>query len=134
MRILCIEDNPGNQKVIATMLKQLDAEIVMVSSSKEGLILLLDPHEVFDVALIDVGMPEMSGVEIVKAVRAHPDPRVNQAKLFALTAHAAVDDRDEAIAAGFDAYILKPINPRTFTSTIEKLLRDSDTSNAEAPF
>ncbi|CAA9324337.1 MAG: hypothetical protein AVDCRST_MAG11-2155 [uncultured Gemmatimonadaceae bacterium] len=73
-----------------------------------------------DVILLDISLPGMSGVELVQRLRA--DPALRHVPVIALTAHAMAGDRETYLAAGFDAYVTKPIvDEGVLLRTIERL-------------
>ena len=73
-----------------------------------------------DVVLLDISLPGMSGVELVSRLRA--DPALGHVPVIALTAHAMAGDRETYLAAGFDAYVTKPIvDEGVLLRTIERL-------------
>lgn len=73
-----------------------------------------------DLILCDLQMPVMNGYEVVRSLRS--DPAFRATPMIAVTAFSMRDDRDVAIAAGFDGYISKPIDPERFVGQLEELL------------
>jgi two-component system sensor histidine kinase/response regulator len=80
-------------------------------------------RETFDLVLMDVQMPEMSGLEVTAAVRAHERTSGRHLPIVAMTAHALARDRERCLEAGMDDYISKPIKYATLTATIERVAR-----------
>lgn len=76
----------------------------------------------YDVVLSDVLMPGIDGYEFARRFRA--DSRFENTKLIAVTALAMVGDRERLIAAGYDGYIAKPIDPHTFVAQVESFIDD----------
>ena len=101
---MCIRDsNAINQKVIVRMLERLGATATLVG---DGAQLVAEADDArYDVALVDVMMPVMDGLEAARALRA----RGSTLRLVALTANSLASDRDEALAAGCDAFLTKPV-------------------------
>lgn len=73
-----------------------------------------------DVVLLDLRMPGLSGTEAMKAMKA--DERLAGVPILALTAHAMPDEREAALAAGFDGFLSKPIAPQELVSRLKALL------------
>lgn len=103
-RIAVVEDNPSNLMLLVALVEERWAvdEYVDGPSALEGI-----PGS--DVALIvlDISLPGMDGVEVLKQLR--QDPRTRDLPMVALTAHAMAGDRERFLAEGFDAYLTKPI-------------------------
>lgn len=76
--------------------------------------------ERFDAILLDIVMPELSGEEFCRALRA--DPARSTTPIVALTASAMAGERERLLRCGFDAYMSKPIDPETFVGDVEALL------------
>src|SRR5205807_4245363 len=74
-----------------------------------------------DLIVCDVQLPDIDGFEVARWLKSDPDLRT--VPLVAVTALAMVGDRDRVLAAGFDGYLAKPINPETFVRQVEVFLR-----------
>ena len=118
LRVLVAEDNPVNQKVTKRILEHAEHTAVLVSSGEEALDALEDAH--FDVFVVDVNMPGISGLEIVKLHRmAHLDGA--PLPVIALSADATSETRQAAEEAGVDVYLTKPVEPRHLLEVIDDL-------------
>ncbi len=106
LRILLAEDNKINQLVATQMLGSLGADYVVASDGLEALEML--EHETFDLALLDIEMPRMTGLELIRVVRAMPSPLADM-PLVALTAYVMREHRERIYAAGADGIIAKPV-------------------------
>jgi CheY-like chemotaxis protein/signal transduction histidine kinase len=119
-KVLVAEDNPVNQQVIMAMLRNLGVDADCVSDGSEVLPLIFDRPEYYDLILMDYDMPQMNGIETARALRMR---RRNSAfkplTICCLTAHATSEIREQCIAAGMDAVLVKPIN----MSILEEYLR-----------
>ncbi len=115
--ILIVEDSPDNMKLFRTVLS-LRGHAVVSLPGGDNLLETLDQHQP-DLILMDIQLPGRDGFALLEDVRssAHRSRRV-----LALTAHAMAGDREKAEAAGFDGYITKPIDVRTFAGEIEAAL------------
>lgn len=116
--ILIVEDSPDNMKLVSTLLT-LQRHAVAGLTSGDG---LLDTIARFRPALVlmDIQLPGRDGFALLEEIRgsAHRALRV-----VALTAHAMAGDRERALAAGFDGYITKPIDVRSFADQVARALQ-----------
>jgi CheY-like chemotaxis protein len=106
LNILLAEDNLTNQLVATQMLSAMGATFSVASDGLEAMALL--ETESFDLALLDIEMPRMSGLEVIKAVRNSPAP-VGNLPLVALTAYVMREHRERIYGAGADGIIAKPL-------------------------
>ncbi|MEO1492839.1 MAG: response regulator [Pseudomonadota bacterium] len=106
LQILLAEDNLTNQMVAVQMLEALGAQVTVANDGAEALERL--DVDTFDVALIDIEMPRVSGLELIERLRADPRP-VSQMPLIALTAYVMREHRAAIDKAGADGIIAKPI-------------------------
>ncbi len=125
-RVLIIEDNPANMLLMAYLLKAFGHEPLEASSDRRGLELAAEAEP--QIILCDLQLPGLDGYEI--AHRLKVDVHLKSVPLIAVTAYAMVGDREKALAAGFDGYIAKPINPETFVGEIENFLHSSTNSQS----
>lgn len=118
MKILVVEDNPVNQKVILRRLNKMGHHVILSDSGTKAL-KLIQEHE-FDLVFSDLHMPGMDGIELIERVRAREaEEELPRLPFIAMTARAQHDDRDDCRQAGMDGYITKPYR----TSTIYRILR-----------
>jgi CheY-like chemotaxis protein len=106
LRVLLAEDNPTNQMVASQMLASMNAEVVLASDGIEALA-LFETNEV-DLLIVDIEMPRMSGLDVIRAIRARSDRR-GRTPIVALTAYAMKEHRERISEAGADGLISKPI-------------------------
>ncbi|MBS4047742.1 MAG: response regulator [Alphaproteobacteria bacterium] len=104
-RVLCVDDNHVNRRVVETLLKSLCEKLVMVDSGAAAL--LAAEHEDFDVVLLDIHMPDMDGIETHRRLRGLL--RGRQQRIIALTADVVPEALARYEVAGFDAILAKPI-------------------------
>ncbi len=125
--ILLIEDNAANLELMSYLLKAFGYVPAEAADGEAGLRLALD--NAYDLVLTDVLMPHLDGYELLRRLRS--DPLKRSTKVVAVTSLAMVGDRERILAAGFDGYIAKPLDPETFVRDIERFLPASDHSSGE---
>jgi CheY-like chemotaxis protein/HPt (histidine-containing phosphotransfer) domain-containing protein len=119
-RVLIADDNAVNRKVARGILERAGHEVVAVEHGREALETLA--RERFDVALLDVEMPVLDGLEATRAIREGEAARGGaRLPIVALTAQAMSGDRERCLDAGADAYLAKPFEPRELLSLVEAL-------------
>jgi CheY-like chemotaxis protein len=107
VRILSVEDNPVNQRIIQRILIRLGYEVDLASNGLEALVALRKrPH---DAVLMDWEMPIMDGLEATAAIREFQEP-LCRIPIIAVTAHAIPGDRETCLNGGMDDYLSKPVN------------------------
>ena len=129
LRILLAEDNPVNQVVATRLLEKRGHKVVGVGNGREAV--PAAENQNFDLALVDLQMPEMDGLQAVGLIRQHEE-RTGSGRLpiIALTAHAMRGDRERCLAAGMDGYITKPINRVELFSAIDSVLQSRQSARA----
>lgn len=116
IRVLIVEDNLVNQKVVDSMLKKSGFETVVTGNGQEALDTLRRGGK-FDLVLMDVQMPVMDGIEATMEIRRNPEWAY--LPVIAMTAHAMVGDQEKCLEAGMNAYVSKPLNPPHLRAVIE---------------
>jgi signal transduction histidine kinase/DNA-binding response OmpR family regulator len=117
LRILLAEDSVVNQRLAVRILEKWGHSVAVASDGLEALELL--DRESFDLALMDVQMPEIDGFEATSAIRAREQTTGRRLPIVAMTAHAMKGDRDRCLEVGMDAYVSKPIQPKELFEVIE---------------
>jgi CheY-like chemotaxis protein len=119
VRILTVEDNPVNQRIMQKMLIRLGYEVDLASNGLEALVALRKrPH---DAVLMDWEMPVMDGLEATAAIRGLQEP-LCRIPIIAVTAHAIPGDREACLNGGMDDYLSKPLNVELLRSTLDRWL------------
>jgi CheY-like chemotaxis protein len=118
-RILVVEDNQVNQKVVTTVLRKRGYSIELACDGTEALA-KLDQSAAFDLILMDVQMPVLDGLEATRLIR--KDPRWNGLPIVAMTAHAMSGDMERCLEAGMNGYISKPVHPSQLLETVDGYL------------
>jgi CheY-like chemotaxis protein len=116
--ILVIEDNAANLELMTYLLKAFGYTTLTAWDGEAGL--QAATQEVFDLIICDIELPGLSGYEVAQRLKQRTE--TSKIPLVAVTAYAMVDDHEKALAAGFDGYISKPIEPELFVSQIESFL------------
>ncbi len=127
LHILVAEDNAVNQAVILRVLEKMGHSTVLAQNGNEAVTLAFSQK--FDLAFMDVQMPEMDGLAATEAIRQREKMDGAHLAIFAMTAHAMKGDRERCLRAGMDGYITKPIR----FSDIEKTLSDFSRAQTNVP-
>ncbi len=130
LRVLVAEDNPTNQKLVSVLLDQQGHHVSIVNNGR--LAVERAAQEPFDLILMDVQMPEMSGLEATAAIREAERHTGRHIPIVALTARAMAGDREQCLAAGMDAYVSKPVRAEELFSAIDAIA-GSQTPAAPSP-
>ncbi len=117
-RVLCIEDNPVNWRLVQRLLTQAGFEMHWAEEGMRGFQMALELKP--DLILLDINLPGLSGFELATKFRAHPE--LKTLKVVALTAKSLKSDRETALVAGCDGFIPKPIDPFTFVQQVRGYL------------
>ncbi len=117
-RILIVEDNTASLELMSYLLAASGHALERCRDGKSALEAL--QRRLPDLVLCDIQLPRLSGYEFARALRA--DPSLHGVPLLAVTALAMRGDREKALAAGFNGYIEKPIQPETFVAQVEAYL------------
>jgi CheY-like chemotaxis protein len=120
VRVLVIDDQEYTRDLVTAIFDRTGAEVQVASSVREGLEKFgaISPH----VVVCDLAMPEEDGFAFLRAVRALP-ASANATPVIALTAFGRPEDRQRVLAAGFNAYLKKPVDPQELASTALHLSR-----------
>jgi two-component system cell cycle response regulator DivK len=116
--VLIVEDNPRNLKLVRDLLDYAGYRTLGASSAEEGIDLARSHRP--QLVLMDIQLPGMDGVEALARLRAEPECAA--VPVVAVTAFAMKDDRERFLAAGFDAYIEKPVNVRELPGQVAGIL------------
>lgn len=119
-KILVIEDNADNMKLITFILAKHGYQTLEAFSGREGIDMAL--IELPDLVLLDIQLPDMNGIEVLRAIRRCEVD--SQLPIVAVTSFAMSGDRQRLMAAGCTGYIEKPINPATIMDQIRRYAKE----------
>jgi CheY-like chemotaxis protein len=122
VRVLLVEDEADVRELMLTALERAGARVIAVESARLALKALHDSE--VDVLLADIAMPGQDGYDLIRAVRALP-ARVSHIPAAAVTACARDDERQRALAAGFQLHVAKPLEPAALIQAVATLLDQS---------
>jgi CheY-like chemotaxis protein len=117
LRVLVVDDAPDVTEMIAMLMSHAGYSVATAFSASEAFDAAR--RERFDAVISDIGMPLMNGYELAKALRALPG--YESTPLIAVTGFTMYDDREKARAAGFDDFLIKPINPADLLDAVKRL-------------
>jgi CheY-like chemotaxis protein len=123
-RILVVEDNQVNQKVVTAVLRKRGFSIELANDGQEA-ISKLNESGPFNLVLMDVQMPILDGLEATRLIR--KDAQWKDLPIIAMTAHAMNGDRERCLEAGMNGYISKPVHPAHLLSTVDEYLLQKTT-------
>jgi CheY-like chemotaxis protein len=115
-RVLVVEDDDDNRQLLALLLGEQGFEVHTAETGTAALAVMTETP--VDVALVDLGLPDMSGIEVAENAR-QILPR-SALVLIALTGHGRPEDRERVMAAGFDEHLVKPVRPDKILRILEE--------------
>jgi two-component system, cell cycle response regulator DivK len=118
-KVLVIEDNADNLKIISYALRRAGYAVISAERGEEGIELALRESPMF--IIMDINLPGIDGVETTRRIRAsEADGRI---PIVAITSYALAGDRERFLAAGCDGYIEKPVDPITLVERLHDIIR-----------
>ena len=118
--IVVVEDQPDSLKLLTTLLSLKGHQVVGLPNGDRLAEIMRTQKPVPDLVLLDIQLPGRDGYAVLEELKELPE---RSWKVVALTAHALPEDRARATAAGFDGYITKPIDVRTFPAEVARYLQ-----------
>jgi two-component system cell cycle response regulator DivK len=118
-RILVIEDQEDNRRILRYLLKSADYEVVEAVTGEDGV--ALAERELPDLILMDIQLPGLDGYEATRRIKGNQALR--HIPIIVVTSYALSGDDVKAFEAGCDAYVTKPFNPRQLLAKIQEHLR-----------
>ncbi|MEW6187186.1 MAG: response regulator [Thermodesulfobacteriota bacterium] len=127
-KVLVIEDNQDNLRLISYPLQRSGYEVVWAASGEEGVKKALEGE--FSLIIMDINLPGIDGIEATKRIRQSAE---NQGvPIVAITSFAMLGDREIILGAGCNGYLEKPIDPLTVMDEIEKMIETMNSDQGEA--
>ena len=117
-KVLIVDDNRASRDLIRAILKPVRCDVIEASHGQQGLDLLREEHP--DLVLLDIDMPGLDGLAVVRIIR--QDAAFADLPVVAVTAFAMDGDRQKAMAAGFTAYVTKPVRAAVLRQQVKQLL------------
>ncbi len=128
VHVLAVDDEEDSLSLLRVVLESAGARVTTAASAAGALEIL--QAERADVLVADIGMPEMDGLELIKRVRALPQPEARDIPAAALTAFARSEDRTKALQQGFEMHLAKPVDPGELVASVATLVRRSRITKA----
>jgi PAS domain S-box-containing protein len=120
LRVLVVDDDLDNREFIAFVLEQQQAQVIMAASAKEAFNIVSQSD--IDILICDIGMPDEDGYSLIRRIRLLPSVTKSRIPAIALTAFAKEEDRQEALEAGFQQHLSKPVNPDDLIEVVVSLV------------
>jgi len=117
-KILCIEDSPATQKFISFTLKYKGYEVVTANDGVEGMEKV--SNDTFDLIILDIMMPRMNGLEVLKEVKENPE--FAKTPVIMLTSEKGEADRQAAMDLGASNFLNKPFQPPELLGAVAKII------------
>lgn len=127
LKVLLAEDNPVNRKIASEILENAQSEVVCVGDGRAALAKLAT--ECFDIALLDIQMPELDGPAVAREVRRRESGTGDHLPLVAVTAHTREEDRERCLRAGIDAFLAKPFGEEELVAAMGHALKSKRTGH-----
>jgi two-component system, sensor histidine kinase and response regulator len=116
LRILVVEDDLVNQKIISALLQRQGCEVTVAPNGKAA-VDCVDAED-FDIVIMDIQMPEMDGFEATRLIREREAETGKRVPIVACTAHALPGYRERCLAAGMDGFLTKPISRQALAEAL----------------
>ena len=117
VKVIAVDDNDANLKLLQVLLHGLGVEVFACDSGIKALEQM--EHQSFDLAILDIRMPVMDGIEVAKRIR-EMEGEAKRTPIIALTAHAMDNEKQELLKVGMDGYLTKPIDEAQLIQLIER--------------
>jgi CheY-like chemotaxis protein len=120
LRVMVVDDEPDARWFVARVLEECKAQVTAVGSAAEALAVVsrLRPH----VLVSDIGMPRIDGYEMLRTLRGRRPEDGGRIPAVALTAYASAEDRERALAAGYQRHLAKPIDPIDLVDAVAEVV------------
>jgi len=115
VRVMVVDDEPDARELASAVLEESGASVEVAASGREALTRLEESNP--DVLLIDIAMPEMDGLTLIREIR-KSESRASHVPAVACTAYAREEDRQRALASGFQLHLAKPVQPEVLIEAV----------------
>jgi len=119
-RILVADDEAHIRRVLEARLQMDGHEVILTADGREAWERFQEVQP--DLVILDVNMPEMTGLEVASLIRGHPDERLSRVPILVLTARGQESDEEAGYKAGADLFLTKPFSPRELSQLVQELL------------
>ncbi len=126
INVLVAEDNAVNRELLRELLESRGYNVMEACDGQEALQMIEQTHP--DILLLDIGMPVLDGLAVVRQIRKNPS--FATLPVLAVTAYAMRGDRENVLNSGFDGYLSKPINARDLGNELERVLQKRQDGNS----
>jgi CheY-like chemotaxis protein len=116
LKVLVVDDDPDSRELVAFLLQEYGVEVIVVASAAEVLKTLKSTQP--DILLCDIGMPDMDGYMLMRQIRAMSPEQGGEIPAIALTAYAGESNQQQALKAGFQYHLAKPVEPMDVIAVI----------------
>lgn len=120
--VLVVDDEPDSRTIVARLLESRSAKVTAVGSVRAALSELATLHP--DVIVSDIGMPDEDGYHLIRTVRSRENGTGRSTPAIALTAYARGEDRDAALAAGFNEHLSKPVEQTLLFKLVQRFAQN----------
>ena len=120
-RILVVDDEPDALDLARVVLETSGGDVTAVATANE--VLSVMRQRTFDALVADIGMPEQDGYSLIRAIRSLPAKEGGSIRAIAVTAYTTLRERQEALAAGFDVHLAKPLDPDRLVAAVAAAVR-----------
>ncbi len=120
--ILICDDNLLNRKLVAAMLAKSPYNVREATSGREAEAIVMADHDLIDLVLLDIGMKDLSGIDVCRAIRSSLQDQKRHLPIIAYTAHAMVNERERYLSAGFNDILTKPTQREELFAILDKYL------------
>jgi len=124
-KILVVEDNPLNMRLIEMTLRRRGYMLLMASDGQEAIKMALIERP--DLIIMDIQLPGINGLDVTRKLR--KTPPVSDTPIIGVTAYAMKGDREKIIEAGCDAYLSKPVDTRQLPELVARMLLTKHNNN-----
>jgi len=119
--VLLVEDDEVNQMVIKGLLILLGCNVSVASAGQEALDMLTDPAASYDVVIMDVGLPDMTGKQVTQKLR-NSSCKLKSVPVIALTGQSATQDQKDCLESGMTSFIAKPTTKEILFNELKQIL------------